>query len=36
MVRVAMGHVRSEAVAEEVVQEAWVGILQGLDKFEGR
>ena len=36
MVRVAMGHVASEAVAEEVVQEAWIGILQGLDKFEGR
>lgn len=36
MVRVAMGYVASEAVAEEVVQEAWVGILQGLDKFEGR
>src|SRR5262249_3094189 len=36
MVRVAMGHVSSEAVAEEVVQEAWIGILQGLEKFEGR
>jgi RNA polymerase sigma-70 factor, ECF subfamily len=36
MVRVAMGYVASEAVAEEAVQEAWVGILQGLDKFEGR
>jgi len=36
MVRVALGHVSSEAVAEEVVQEAWMGILQGLDKFEGR
>src|SRR5215468_9272824 len=34
MVRVAMGYVPSEAVAEEVVQEAWIGILQGLDKFE--
>jgi len=36
MVRAAMGYVASEAIAEEVVQEAWVGILQGLDKFEGR
>ncbi|RPH71470.1 MAG: RNA polymerase sigma factor [Myxococcaceae bacterium] len=36
MVRVAMGYVASEAVAEEVVQEAWIGILQGLDRFEGR
>ena len=36
MIRVAMGYVPSEAVAEEVVQEAWIGILQGLNKFEGR
>jgi RNA polymerase sigma-70 factor, ECF subfamily len=36
MVRTALGYVSSEAVAEEVVQEAWIGILQGLDKFEGR
>jgi RNA polymerase sigma-70 factor, ECF subfamily len=36
MVRVAMGYVASEAVAEEVVQEAWIGILQGLAQFEGR
>jgi RNA polymerase sigma-70 factor (ECF subfamily) len=36
MVRVAMGYVASEAVAEEVVQEAWIGVLQGLDNFEGR
>ncbi|HSP19922.1 MAG TPA: sigma factor, partial [Myxococcaceae bacterium] len=36
MVRIAMNYVSSEGVAEEVVQEAWVGILQGLGKFEGR
>jgi RNA polymerase sigma-70 factor (ECF subfamily) len=36
MIRVALTYVSSEAVAEEVVQEAWVGIFQGLDKFEGR
>jgi len=36
MIRVAMGYVSSEGIAEEVVQEAWVGILQGLAKFEGR
>src|SRR3974390_1475537 len=36
MMRVARGYVSSEAVAEEVVQEAWIGILQGLNKFEGR
>jgi RNA polymerase sigma-70 factor (ECF subfamily) len=36
MIRVALAYVSSEAVAEEVVQEAWIGILQGLDKFESR
>lgn len=36
MVRVARSYVPSEAVAEEVVQEAWIGILQGIGKFEGR
>jgi RNA polymerase sigma-70 factor (ECF subfamily) len=36
MLRVALGHVRSRAIAEEVVQEAWVGVLAGIDRFEGR
>jgi RNA polymerase sigma-70 factor (ECF subfamily) len=36
MLRLARAHVSSAAVAEEVVQEAWVGILKGLDRFEGR
>jgi RNA polymerase sigma-70 factor (ECF subfamily) len=36
MVRIARGYVRSEAVAEEVAQEAWLGLLRGLDRFEGR
>jgi RNA polymerase sigma-70 factor, ECF subfamily len=36
MLRVARGHVRSDASAEEVVQEAWVGVLRGLRLFEGR
>jgi RNA polymerase sigma-70 factor (ECF subfamily) len=36
MLRVALRHVRTRAVAEEVVQETWVGVLQGLDRFEGR
>jgi RNA polymerase sigma-70 factor, ECF subfamily len=36
MLRVALGHVRSRAVAEEVVQEAWMGVLAGIDRFEGR
>jgi RNA polymerase sigma-70 factor, ECF subfamily len=36
MLRIARMYVSSQAVAEEVVQEAWLGILQGLDRFEGR
>jgi RNA polymerase sigma-70 factor (ECF subfamily) len=36
MIRIAMLHVRSRAVAEEVAQEAWLGLLRGLDGFEGR
>jgi RNA polymerase sigma-70 factor (ECF subfamily) len=36
MIRVAQGYCRSRAVAEEVVQEAWLGVLKGLDRFEGR
>jgi RNA polymerase sigma-70 factor, ECF subfamily len=36
MHRVALTFVRSNAVADEVVQEAWLGALRGLDRFEGR
>jgi RNA polymerase sigma-70 factor (ECF subfamily) len=36
MVRVALGYVRTRPVAEEVAQEAWLGLLRGLDTFEGR
>jgi RNA polymerase sigma-70 factor, ECF subfamily len=36
MLRIALTHVRTRAVAEEVVQEAWLGVLQGLGRFEGR
>jgi RNA polymerase sigma-70 factor (ECF subfamily) len=36
MLRIARMYVSTRAVAEEVVQEAWLGILQGLDRFEGR
>jgi RNA polymerase sigma-70 factor, ECF subfamily len=36
MLRVARMYVSTEAVAEEVVQEAWIGVLQGIDRFEGR
>src|SRR5918912_323180 len=33
---VAMTYVSSRAVAEEVVQETWLGVLAGLDGFDGR
>jgi RNA polymerase sigma-70 factor (ECF subfamily) len=36
MLRVARMYVSSRAVAEEVVQETWVGVLNGIDRFEGR
>src|SRR5688572_19109242 len=36
LVRVAMTYVSSRAVAEEVAQETWIGVLQGIDRFEGR
>jgi len=36
MVRIARGYVRSDSVAQEVVQDAWLGILRGLSRFEGR
>lgn len=36
MLRVAQMYVSSRAVAEDVVQDAWVGVLNGIDRFEGR
>jgi RNA polymerase sigma-70 factor (ECF subfamily) len=36
LIRVAMTYVSSRAVAEEVVQDTWLGVLNGLDRFEGR
>lgn len=36
MLRIARMYVSSHAVAEEVVQEAWLGIVKGLAAFEGR
>jgi RNA polymerase sigma-70 factor (ECF subfamily) len=36
MLSVARTYVKTRATAEEVVQEAWVGVLNGLDRFEGR
>ncbi|TMF46131.1 MAG: hypothetical protein E6I32_12000, partial [Chloroflexi bacterium] len=36
LLRMALVFVPSKAVAEEVVQETWMGVLQGLSRFEGR
>jgi RNA polymerase sigma-70 factor (ECF subfamily) len=36
LLRLAMVYVSDRAVAEEVVQETWIGVLRGLDRFEGR
>jgi len=36
LLRLARGYVRSEAVAEEVVQETWLAVIEGIDRFEGR
>jgi RNA polymerase sigma-70 factor (ECF subfamily) len=36
MLRIALMYVSTRAVAEDVVQDAWVGVLKGLDRFEGR
>jgi RNA polymerase sigma-70 factor (ECF subfamily) len=36
MLRLAMLHVPTRAAAEEAVQEAWLGVLEGIDRFEGR
>src|SRR5947209_13387108 len=34
--RVALTFVRSPAVADDVVQETWLAVIEGLDRFEGR
>jgi RNA polymerase sigma-70 factor (ECF subfamily) len=36
MFAVARAYVRSGSDAEEVVQDAWLGVLKGLERFEGR
>ena len=36
MLRVARMYVSTRAVAEEVVQEAWLGVLNGIGRFEAR
>ena len=36
MVRIAAIYVNEFAIAEEVVQDTWIAVLKGLDRFEGR
>ena len=36
MKRVARAYVASDAVADEIVQETWVAVVTGIDRFEGR
>jgi RNA polymerase sigma-70 factor (ECF subfamily) len=36
LMRLALGITGSRAVAEEVVQETWIAVLRGIDRFEGR
>ena len=36
MLRVALMYVSSRALAEDVIQETWLGVLQGIERFEGR
>jgi len=36
MLRLARGFVPNQAVAEEVVQDTWLAVLRGLERFEGR
>lgn len=36
LLRVARAYVPSRAMAEDVVQETWLGVVRGIDRFEGR
>jgi RNA polymerase sigma-70 factor (ECF subfamily) len=36
LVRLALPYVPNRAMAEDVVQETWLGLLRGLDRFEAR
>jgi RNA polymerase sigma-70 factor (ECF subfamily) len=36
LIRMAMGHVADREAAEEVVQDTWMAVIEGLHRFEGR
>jgi RNA polymerase sigma-70 factor (ECF subfamily) len=36
LLRVARNYVPSDAIAEEAVQDTWIGVVRGVDRFEGR
>ncbi len=36
LTRLALAHVPSRAVADEVVQDTWIAVIEGIDRFEGR
>jgi RNA polymerase sigma-70 factor (ECF subfamily) len=36
LIRMSMGYVRDREVAEEVVQDTWMAVIEGLHRFEGR
>lgn len=36
LIRMAMGYVTDREVAEEVVQDTWMAVIKGLNRFEGR
>src|SRR3954447_9484153 len=36
MLRIARMYVPTQALAEDVVQETWLGVLRGIERFEGR
>ena len=36
MLRLARSFVPSQAVAEEAVQDTWLGVVRGIERFEGR
>ena len=36
LIRMALSHVADREVAEEVVQDTWMAVIEGLNRFEGR